>query len=153
VGYSVRLLLFSCMGVSKFFSFFFKSSEDFNLLFPIFVLSLGAVFGGGFFSLLCFEPECDHLFSRIPDKNLVFFVIFSGFLLGVFFFLNSFSFFSSNLHSVVITYFGGSMWFVQPLSTQGILFFPIGFFFFSLYGVDRGYMEFFGGQGFLRLVG
>jgi len=153
VAYRVRLLIFSCIGISKFFSFFLKSKDDYSLLFPMFVLSSGAVFGGFFFFVLVFERECDFFFCRVFDKNLVFFVLVFGVFLGLFFYMNSFSFFSGSFFLVLINYFGGSMWFVQPVSTQGLLFFPMRFFFLRLYIVDRGYYELFGGQGIANVAG
>ena len=97
------------MGISKFFSYYTKSEDDYNLLFPMFVLSAGAVFGGFFFFLLMFELRCDFFFPSVVDKNFIFFVLFFGLVLGLFFFGKSFSFFSGRLSNVILSYFGGSM--------------------------------------------
>ena len=153
VAYSVRLTIFSFFGSMKIFPLIIKREENLNFLFPLLILGVGALFGGYFFYFLVFEVKCRFFFSTIIDKNFIFFVIFFGIFIGVLFFYFFFSFHKKNFLLKNFTNFGRFIWFIQILSTQGILKYSFFFFFFSLYQVDRGYMELLGGQGLIKLVG
>nr|YP_009024175.1 NADH dehydrogenase subunit 5 [Amphiporus formidabilis]AGL46753.1 NADH dehydrogenase subunit 5 [Amphiporus formidabilis] len=149
VAYSVRLSLFSSFGALKMCSFFSKGEEDYNFLVPLFVLGAGALFGGFFFYFFIFEAKCIFFFPSVSDKNFVFFVLFFGLVLGCFLFLLSFSVSEHFWKFKFMSSFGGSMWFLQILSTQGLLSYPFNYFFGNLYLLDRGYFEVLGGQGLL----
>nr|YP_009051404.1 NADH dehydrogenase subunit 5 [Tetrastemma olgarum]AIH00392.1 NADH dehydrogenase subunit 5 [Tetrastemma olgarum] len=152
VGYSVRLSLFSVFGFVKHFSLFVKGEEEVNFLFPLGVLGLGALFGGFFFYSSMFEPKCSFFFTSISDKNFVFFILLLGGFLGFFFFYIyvDFRFFSV---FKMLSAFGGSMWYLQFLSTQGVLYYFFFFSFFNLSFIDRGYFELMGGQGLSKFLG
>ncbi len=152
VGYRVRLTLFSSLGVAKINSFFTKGEEDVNFLVPLLVLGFGALFGGFLFYLFIFETECLFFFPRVINKNFIFFILGFGFFLGLrfFIFFSRFSSFSKSFK--LVSLFGGSIWFLQPVSTQGSLFYPFFLSYWRLYFVDRGYIEYFGGQGLYKLI-
>nr|YP_005351133.1 NADH dehydrogenase subunit 5 [Emplectonema gracile]AEC12114.1 NADH dehydrogenase subunit 5 [Emplectonema gracile] len=152
VAYSVRLSLFSLLGVSKMGSFLLKGEEDLNFLIPMLVLGSGTLFGGFFFYVFIFEPKCMFFFASVMDKNFIFLVLFFGFFLGVIFFYLSWPFFKEFSFFKMMSEFGAAMWFLQILSAQGFLSKVFNSSFFSFYSIDRGYFEYFGGQGVLKKV-
>ena len=84
-------------------------------------------------------------FPSILDKNFIFFVLGFGVFLGCFFFFIYLDFHSLFFFKIMRAY-GGSIWFLQPLSTQGILYYSFFFFYINLNLIDRGYIEYLGGQ-------
>nr|YP_009024201.1 NADH dehydrogenase subunit 5 [Prosadenoporus spectaculum]AGL46779.1 NADH dehydrogenase subunit 5 [Prosadenoporus spectaculum] len=146
VGYSVRLILFSSFGAMKMVSLFNKGEEDWNFLFPLFVLGLGALFGGFFFYSFVFWVEMFFFFFLVFLMKTLFFCSFFWFFCWLYFFFFSYSESYSFSFVKFISSFGGTMWFLQLVTTQGLLNYPFCFFFYNLYVLDRGYFELFGGQ-------
>nr|YP_004123328.1 NADH dehydrogenase subunit 5 [Paranemertes cf. peregrina SCS-2010]ADD62161.1 NADH dehydrogenase subunit 5 [Paranemertes cf. peregrina SCS-2010] len=152
VGYSVRLSLFSSFGVLKMNSFFSKTEENLSILYPLLVLGVGALFGGFFFFFFNFSKLNVSFFFQEFMMSCLFFSFSGGVYYWFFFYFKVFFKMEEGLKFKGLLDFGSSMWYLQNLSTQGVLFFPMKFFFHSLYVLDCGYFELLGGKGILSNV-
>lgn len=155
VSYSVRLAYCSLWGSFNFYSLHNWGTESFREIIPIVFLMIGGVCGGRVFMWILFYGD-GVFFLGTKMKFLTIIVVLFGGVFGWFFssflrFIRSFYGFLSNkfLFGTI------NMWFLVNLRRQGVVKDRIKVSSFFLYQGDRGWMEFFGGQGmhnFVKLV-
>nr|YP_006303214.1 NADH dehydrogenase subunit 5 [Nectonemertes cf. mirabilis HC-2011]ADZ05367.1 NADH dehydrogenase subunit 5 [Nectonemertes cf. mirabilis HC-2011] len=154
VSYSFRLTFFCVWGSVKFFSFVSIYDNYSAIYFPMWILSFGSIFSGSFFFWFLFSHSFSFFFIDFFYKVFIYCILVLGLFLGFILFLKAkyFSYFSKYFF-LFLNYFSGSMWFLQNLSTQSLMYFPLMFSFRSFYVVDRGWSEIFGGQGVFYVFG
>nr|AHG06433.1 NADH dehydrogenase subunit 5 [Nemertopsis sp. WYS-2013] len=148
VAYSVRLTLYSMFFMEKGFVVDNESDSEFFVVFPIFLLGLGSIFGGSFFFFLFFVDFSEFLLTSFFLKILIFSFFFWGSLLALWLVFMDFSF-DKKVFINYFFYYGSSMWNLQFIFSQFFLNFPFFLSFYYLYKLDRGYLELFGGKGIL----
>nr|YP_009024188.1 NADH dehydrogenase subunit 5 [Nipponnemertes punctatula]AGL46766.1 NADH dehydrogenase subunit 5 [Nipponnemertes punctatula] len=152
VAYSLRFSLYSMFGGMKGTVLESSGDEYSSIIFPMVFLGLGAVVGGSFFFhyIFCFWKS--FFFVSEFDKFFLIFVLWLGGVVGSYVYFSEWD--VKVLEEVVLyfNFFCCSMWFLQNLSTQMMLKLPFFYSFEALYRVDRGFIEFFGGQGVLSSV-
>nr|AWL21416.1 NADH dehydrogenase subunit 5 [Psilodens balduri] len=126
-------------------AFFYKSDNGNFVIFPMIFLMVGAVVGGNFFSWISFN-SVSVLFLPFFLKVITLCVIsFSFFFMCVILSKNWLEAKSS------VLYWMYSMWFLVPVSTQGLSpnTLKVGYLYFS--EIDQGWAEVFGPQGIFVL--
>lgn len=147
VSYSVRLAYYSLWGSFNFYTRHNWGEEAVREIVPICFLMLGGVCGGSVFMWILFYGD-GVFFLDTKIKLLTISVVSLGGTFGWFFssllsFVKVFHGFLSNKLLYGIT----NIWFIVNLSRQGVVKKRIGFGSFFLYQRDRGWIEFFGGEG------
>nr|YP_010303568.1 NADH dehydrogenase subunit 5 [Quasilineus sinicus]QXO02040.1 NADH dehydrogenase subunit 5 [Quasilineus sinicus] len=147
VCYSVRLSYWALWGSNNFYGMHNWGDEGTQEIVPMMILVLGAIFGGSLFMWVFFYDSSVHVLG-VCFKLTTLVVSVVG---GVGGWLLSSAGKCSTKKDVswfLVSYFGlVYMWFLVETSGQGVIknFLRVGYY--SLYLCDRGWEEFFGGEG------
>nr|ALA08465.1 NADH dehydrogenase subunit 5 [Dynomene pilumnoides] len=151
VCYTLRLIFYSLSGDFNLGVTSCVTDDSYTMTNSMMILGLGAVVSGSFLSWLIF-PESYMICMSLFMKLLVLMISILGGVMG--YMLNNMS--VNNLLKSLSNYsfvvFMGSMWFMPFLSTfkSNLFGLSVGKMFFKL--GDKGWYEYFGGQGFYNLV-
>lgn len=144
-AYSVRIILVGVWRPQRSFPLHSINDEDRNISFPCFNLSIGAIIGGRIINWISFYPIPEPTLPLVFKLMALIFTIFGG-LMSIY--IASTSPHLSTLLSSIITHNALClMWFLTPLSSQGLIKIPLltAHKFSKL--LDQGWNETSGGQG------
>nr|QBC73160.1 NADH dehydrogenase subunit 5 [Calliotropis micraulax] len=144
-AYSIRLSIYSLWGHSNHLTYHQNYDEDESVTYPIMMLSLVTIFGGKYIQSLFVSFD---EFIVLPVEHKLITLVVS--LIGVWFAIFIWSGPKKNsLGSGLGQDFNSFMWFLAPLSTQGIVKGPLVLSFSLFKSLDQGWLELIGGQGML----
>nr|AGA56201.1 NADH dehydrogenase subunit 5 [Calocaris macandreae] len=146
VCYTFRLVFISLTSTLKSSSYNLMSDEEYVMTSPMVVLSLGSIVGGSFLSWLIF-PESHMICLTFFFKTLALMVSILGALVGYLCNICSVSYPLKSLNVRYLIVFSGSMWFMPYLSTFLVNYVNLKAAKLVYDSVDKGWSEFFGGQG------
>lgn len=145
VSYSFRLFYYSFVMSINQSSINILNDKSFVIFKSIFGLLIFAILGGSILNWLLF-PYAPIICLPLFLKLLTLTVCIIGGLLG--YLISNINFFSFNksLNYYLFRFFSSSMWFIPPLSTIGVTYYPLSFSFKLFKNLDQGWLEFFGIQ-------
>nr|YP_010704167.1 NADH dehydrogenase subunit 5 [Ptosima chinensis]WCO87660.1 NADH dehydrogenase subunit 5 [Ptosima chinensis] len=145
VSYTFRLVYYTMLGDSSFFSVHSLNDSSFIMLKGMFGLIFMVIFGGSLLSWLIF-PTPYFICLPLAMKFMTLFVIFMGSWLGYSFSEFFLGYSCKSLSWLTSSLFYSSMWNLPLLSTLGVNFAPLylGHFFYK--SVDQGWLEYMGAQ-------
>nr|YP_009558808.1 NADH dehydrogenase subunit 5 [Metaplax longipes]QBA83257.1 NADH dehydrogenase subunit 5 [Metaplax longipes] len=150
VSYTLRLIYYSLSGSFNLGSLSNVGDEDQIMSNSMIVLGFSAVIMGSVLSWVIF-PEPYMICLNLFMKNVVLMVTFIGGTVGYLFNLLTVSYGLKALFNYNSVVMSGSMWFMPFLSTKKVSEFSLkGGMFFDKLG-DKGWFEYFGGQGLYYL--
>ena len=135
----------ACSPLSQF------ESQEFSMVVPIVILALGAIVGGRLLNWAIITPTFE---AFLPSnlKGLTIFVTVLGVFLAWSYGSSTNSSFSWLLFSPTLNWASCTIWFLAPVSSQGLLKTPYYFAHIFSKSVDAGWVELAGGQGALLAV-
>nr|YP_009003687.1 NADH dehydrogenase subunit 5 [Iwatanemertes piperata]AHB53112.1 NADH dehydrogenase subunit 5 [Iwatanemertes piperata] len=152
VSYSLRLSYWALWGSNNFYSLHNWGGERVQEVAPMVILVMGAVFGGSLFMWVFFYDSHVNVLS-VFFKCMTLVVSVMGGVGGWLLSSASNCGVKKDVRRFLVSYFGlVYMWFLVEISSQGVVkdFLNVGYI--SLYLCDRGWEEFFGGEGSFLLV-
>nr|YP_009370858.1 NADH dehydrogenase subunit 5 [Oecanthus sinensis]ARO75193.1 NADH dehydrogenase subunit 5 [Oecanthus sinensis] len=145
VCYTFRLIFYVMLNNYMWFSYCSLGDENFEFVFPMFMLSILSIIGGSILSWVLLSNPYMICMTFLMKISVIFICLVGGWL-GLE--LSKLSYFNSSFekNQLLLSYFG-SMWFLHYLSTQCLIKFPlkIGFNYYKT--VDNGWSEEIGPQG------
>lgn len=151
VCYTMRLVYYRLSGDFNLGNLYSVGDEAGIITKPIMGLGCGAIFGGAVLSWLIFP--CPYIICiSLGFKTLALRVSLVGGIVGYLLNLGVVSYTLNSLERYKRVVFSGSMWFIPFLSTYGVRsgFLKLGVKYHRV--GDRGWSEFYGGQGIYSLV-
>lgn len=149
VCYRLRLMYYTLYSNFNSWSFHPLNDSSWAIIMGILGLMLMAVFGGAGLSWLIF-PAPEFIFLPIIIKVMTLFVCLRGGLIGYLLSIWSIYLKSKILSIKLVSRFMGSMWFLPPLSTVFITYYPLSLGKFYIKTVDTGWSELLGGQNLYK---
>ena len=145
VSYSFRLFYYSFIITINQRSINILNDNSFVIFKSIFGLLIFAISGGAILNWLIF-PFAPITCLPLSLKLLTLSVCIIGGTFG--YLISNINFFSFNksLNYYLFSFFLSSMWFIPPLSTVGITYYPLSLSFKLFKNLDQGWLEFFGIQ-------
>nr|UEK25892.1 NADH dehydrogenase subunit 5 [Thalamita sima] len=150
VMYTLRLIYYSISGEYNLSSFSNLSDEDYMMTNSMCGLGVGAILGGAVLSWSLF-PECYMICLSGFMKMLVMMVSILGGLIGYMLNIMSVNYYLKSLHNYNMVVMMGSMWFMPALSTLKLSEKSLVTGTYMEKIVDKGWFEFYGGQGLYYL--
>lgn len=150
VSYSFRLFYYSFIITINQSSINILNDKSFIIFKSIFGLLVFAIFGGAILNWLIF-PFVPIICLPIILKLLTLIVCIIGGVIG--YLISNINFFSFNksLNFYLFGFFSRSMWFMPPLSTIGVTYFPLSLSLRLFKNLDQGWLEFFGIQQIFKI--
>nr|YP_010580019.1 NADH dehydrogenase subunit 5 [Chironomus anthracinus]UZS77058.1 NADH dehydrogenase subunit 5 [Chironomus anthracinus] len=150
VSYSFRLFYYSFIMTMNQSSMNILNDKSFVMFKSMFGLLVFAISGGAMLNWLLF-PYAPMICLPLFLKLLTLTVCVIGGLLG--YLISNIGFFSFNksLNYYLFSFFSSSMWFMPPLSTIGVTYYPLSMSFNLFKNLDQGWLEFFGIQQTFKL--
>lgn len=140
--YSIRFIITVLWNSSNSLPFQYIKDSTTSFTTPILFLARGTIFGGAILNWTRFNflPE-----PLLPSQLKLLPLIVT--ILGIYFayYITSKTV-SFNINLPLIHYFNSSIWFLQPTSSQGIIYNPLKLSHILLTTVDKGWLEMFGRQ-------
>nr|YP_010579383.1 NADH dehydrogenase subunit 5 [Thalamita prymna]UEV85615.1 NADH dehydrogenase subunit 5 [Thalamita prymna] len=150
VMYTLRLIYYSISGEYNLSSFSNLSDEDYVMTNSMGGLGMGAILGGAVLSWSLF-PECYMICLSGFMKMLVMMVSVLGGLIGYMLNIMSVNYSLKSLYNYNSVVMMGSMWFMPALSTLKLSEKSLVSGTYMEKVVDKGWFEFYGGQGLYYL--
>ncbi|YP_002808569.1 NADH dehydrogenase subunit 5 (mitochondrion) [Scylla paramamosain] len=150
VMYTFRLIFFSLTGEYNLGSLSNLSDEDFLMTNSMSILGLGAILGGSVLSWMLF-PECYMICLSGVMKMMVLMVSILGGLMGYILNFMSVNYLLKSIYNYKSVVMMGSMWFMPLLSTLKLSEKSLNMGFQMEKVADKGWFEFYGGQGLYYL--
>nr|UEV85628.1 NADH dehydrogenase subunit 5 [Thalamita sima] len=150
VMYTLRLIYYSISGEYNLSSFSNLSDEDYMMTNSMCGLGVGAILGGAVLSWSLF-PECYMICLSGFMKMLVMMVSILGGLIGYMLNIMSVNYHLKSLYNYNKVVMMGSMWFMPALSTLKLSEKSLVTGTYMEKIVDKGWFEFYGGQGLYYL--
>nr|YP_010579396.1 NADH dehydrogenase subunit 5 [Thalamita spinicarpa]UEV85641.1 NADH dehydrogenase subunit 5 [Thalamita spinicarpa] len=150
VMYTLRLIYYSISGEYNLSSFSNLSDEDYVMTNSMGGLGIGAILGGAVLSWSLF-PECYMICLSSFMKMLVMMVSVLGGLIGYMLNIMSVNYSLKSLYNYNSVVMMGSMWFMPALSTLKLSEKSLVSGTYMEKIVDKGWFEFYGGQGLYYL--
>lgn len=150
VRYSFRLFYYSFIITINQSAINILNDKSFVIFKSMFGLLVFAVTGGSILNWILF-PYAPIICLPLYLKLLTLTVCLVGGLLG--YLISNINFFSFNksLNYYLFRFFSRSIWFIPPLSTIGITYYPLSISFKLFKNLDQGWLEFFGIQQTFKL--
>lgn len=150
VSYSFRLFYYSFVITINQRSINILNDKSFVIFKGIFGLLVFAISGGSILNWIIF-PYAPIICLPLFLKLLTLTVCIIGGLLG--YLISNINFFSFNksLNYYLFSFFSRSIWFIPPLSTIGVTYFPLSISFKLFKNLDQGWLEFFGIQQIFKI--
>nr|AYJ22282.1 NADH dehydrogenase subunit 5 [Omphalius rusticus] len=142
-AYSIRLSIYSLWGHSNHFGMHQNYDEDVKITSAIIPLSIISIFGGKAMQTAVLEFD-ELIVLPIPYKLLTITVILLGAWVAIILWQSPQV---STTGGSKIMSFNSLMWFLAPLSTQPVIFFPLVSGANLFKSLDQGWLELFGGRG------
>nr|AVW86056.1 NADH dehydrogenase subunit 5 [Branchinotogluma japonicus] len=146
-SYSIRFMLTISWNSSNSSPLQYTNDHTSDFTTPMIILTSGAIMSGALLNWMSFNflPE-----PTLPShmKLLPLIVTIIGALLA---YKLTPMLYSFNINSPLIHFFNSSMWFLQPLSSQGTIFYPLKFSHSLLKTLDMGWLELLGSQGMFHI--
>nr|QGQ61694.1 NADH dehydrogenase subunit 5 [Pseudolebinthus sp. 1 RN-2019] len=150
VCYTFRLIYYIMICEFNFGSLHCIGDENYNFVFPMFMLMIMSVIGGSLLSWLILSTPT-MIYLSFMFKMLVLLVSLVGGMLGIE--LSKLNYYGSfNLDNKFIISFLGSMWFMPFISTYMLMFMPLYGGYIMYRGIDKGWVEELGGQGLFNFL-
>nr|YP_009034059.1 NADH dehydrogenase subunit 5 [Sypharochiton sinclairi]AHZ60665.1 NADH dehydrogenase subunit 5 [Sypharochiton sinclairi] len=146
VAYSVRLSVHIFWNNMTQPVFICSSDEDFYIILPILILTMGAIFGGSVLSWVLLSPVCSP-FLNLFDKLLTLFIVLSS---GLISFL-LFNIMKIKKKSVYFDFFS-YMWFMSILSNNFVSLKTLSLSFLLFKVLDSNWLEILGGEGLISIL-
>nr|YP_010580045.1 NADH dehydrogenase subunit 5 [Chironomus claggi]UZS77097.1 NADH dehydrogenase subunit 5 [Chironomus claggi] len=145
VSYSFRLFYYSFIMTMNQSSMNILNDKSFVMFKSMFGLLIFAISGGSMLNWMIF-PYAPMICLPLSLKLLTLTVCIIGGVLG--YLISNINFFSFNksLNYYLFSFFSSSMWFMPPLSTIGVTYYPLSLSFKLFKNLDQGWLEFFGIQ-------
>nr|YP_010579993.1 NADH dehydrogenase subunit 5 [Chironomus circumdatus]UZS77032.1 NADH dehydrogenase subunit 5 [Chironomus circumdatus] len=145
VSYSFRLFYYSFIMSMHQSSMNILNDNSFVMFKSMFGLLIFAISGGSMLNWMIF-PYAPMICLPLSMKLLTLTVCIIGGFLG--YLISNINFFSFNksLNYYLFSFFSSSMWFMPPLSTIGVTYYPLSLSFKLFKNLDQGWLEFFGIQ-------
>nr|YP_010579980.1 NADH dehydrogenase subunit 5 [Chironomus transvaalensis]UZS77019.1 NADH dehydrogenase subunit 5 [Chironomus transvaalensis] len=145
VSYSFRLFYYSFIMNMHQSSMNILNDNSFVMFKSMFSLLIFAISGGSMLNWMIF-PYAPMICLPLSMKLLTLTVCIIGGILG--YLISNINFFSFNksLNYYLFSFFSSSMWFMPPLSTIGVTYYPLSLSFKLFKNLDQGWLEFFGIQ-------
>nr|YP_010580071.1 NADH dehydrogenase subunit 5 [Chironomus tentans]UZS77123.1 NADH dehydrogenase subunit 5 [Chironomus tentans] len=145
VSYSFRLFYYSFIMTMNQSSMNILNDKSFVMFKSMFGLLIFAISGGAMLNWMIFPYApmiCLPLFLKFLTLAVCMIGGVSGYL------ISNIKFFSFNksLNYYLFSFFSSSMWFMPPLSTIGMTYYPLSMSFKLFKNLDQGWLEFFGIQ-------
>ena len=150
VSYSFRLFYYSFVITINQRAINILNDKSFVIFKSIFGLLIFAISGGAILNWIIF-PYVPIICLPLYLKLLTLTVCIIGGLLG--YLISNINFFSFNksLNYYLFRFFSSSIWFIPPLSTIGVTYYPLSFRFKLFKNLDQGWLEFFGIQQVFKI--
>ncbi|YP_004934812.1 NADH dehydrogenase subunit 5 (mitochondrion) [Chironomus tepperi] len=150
VSYSFRLFYYSFIMTMNQSSMNILNDKSFVMFKSMFGLLVFAISGGSMLNWMIF-PYAPMICLPLSLKLLTLTVCIIGGLFG--YLVSNVNFFSFNksLNYYLFSFFSSSMWFMPPLSTIGVTYYPLSMSFKLFKNLDQGWLEFFGIQQMFKI--
>nr|AVW86069.1 NADH dehydrogenase subunit 5 [Branchipolynoe pettiboneae] len=147
-SYSIRFMMVITWNSSNSSPFQYLNDSNPSFTTPMIILSSGAIMSGTILNWMSFNfiPEP---FLPPQIKLLPLFVTIMGTFLAYKLTMTPTSF---NFYMPLTHHFNSTMWFLQPLASQGMIFYPLNLSNYLLKTIDMGWLELFGSQGIFLLL-
>lgn len=145
VSYSFRLFYYSFIITINQSSINILNDKSFVIFKSILGLLIFAISGGAILNWMLF-PYAPIICLPLSLKLLTIAICFIGGLLGYLVSNINFFTFNKSLNYYLFRFFSSSMWFMPPLSTIGVTYYPLSISFNLFKNLDQGWLEFFGIQ-------
>nr|QVX31178.1 NADH dehydrogenase subunit 5 [Gesiella jameensis] len=145
--YTMRLLLSVLWNSSNSLSYQYLNDKSYMFLYPSMMLSMGAIMGGSMLNWLSFNYLNEPILPMM-QKMIPLIIMFMGFYLAF------------NYTNTPLTYFKSfpfihkymfSMWFLEPLMSQGNILKPLMMSHINYKIMDNGWLEQFGSQFLFKI--
>nr|QXN53132.1 NADH dehydrogenase subunit 5 [Chironomus flaviplumus] len=145
VSYSFRLFYYSFIMTMNQSSMNILNDNSFVMFKSMFGLLIFAISGGSMLNWMLF-PYAPMICLPLMLKLLTLAICIIGGVVG--YLISNINFFSFNksLNYYLFSFFSSSMWFMPPLSTIGVTYYPLSMSFKLFKNLDQGWLEFFGIQ-------
>ena len=150
VSYSFRLFYYSFVITINQSSINILNDKSFVIFKSIFGLLIFAISGGSILNWIIF-PYSSIICLSLSLKLLTLTVCIVGGVLGYLISNINFFFFNKSLNYYLFSFFSSSIWFMPPLSTIGVTYYPLSLSFKLFKNLDQGWLEFFGIQQTFKL--
>nr|YP_010580097.1 NADH dehydrogenase subunit 5 [Chironomus annularius]UZS77149.1 NADH dehydrogenase subunit 5 [Chironomus annularius] len=150
VSYSFRLFYYSFIMTMNQSSMNILNDKSFVMFKSMFGLLIFAISGGAMLNWMLF-PYVPMICLPLSLKLLTLAICFIGGLLGYLVSNINFFTFNKSLNYYLFSFFSSSMWFMPPLSTIGVTYYPLSMSFNLFKNLDQGWLEFFGIQQIFKL--
>lgn len=150
VSYSFRLFYYSFIITINQSSINILNDKSFVIFKSIFGLLIFAISGGAILNWILFPYApiiCLPIFLKLLTLTVCVIGGLSGYLISN---INFFSF-NKSLNYYLFSFFSSSIWFIPPLSTIGVTYYPLTISFNLFKNLDQGWLEFFGIQQTFKL--
>nr|QXJ42137.1 NADH dehydrogenase subunit 5 [Sepiolinae sp. GS-2021] len=144
--YSMRFSMFIIWGNESFEVYSCMKDNDLNMIFPMSMLTLGALWGGSFFQMM-FSLFNINIYMPINMKLIISFLIGFSLVVSIGLWGESFMKFKLNM----LDYINSSMWFMGSFICYPLLKGFSSVSNSSLQVVDMGWFEILGGQGIFNM--
>nr|WAB46321.1 NADH dehydrogenase subunit 5 [Einfeldia sp.] len=150
VSYSFRLFYYSFIMTMNQSSMNILNDKSMVMFKSMFGLLIFAISGGSMLNWMIF-PFSSMTCLPLILKLLTLIVCIIGGVCG--YLISSINFFSFNksLNYYLFSFFSSSMWFMPPLSTIGVTYYPLSFSLSLFKNLDQGWLEFFGIQQMFKI--
>lgn len=146
--YSIRFILTISWNSSNSSPLQYINDHTSNFTTPIIILTRGAITRGALLNWI--------RFNFLPEPTLPFHIKLLPLIVTILGALLAYKLtpilYSFNFNSPLIHFFNSSIWFLQPLSSQGTIFYPLKFSHNLLKTLDIGWLELFGRQGTFNIL-
>nr|UZS77084.1 NADH dehydrogenase subunit 5 [Chironomus nipponensis] len=150
VSYSFRLFYYSFIMTMNQSALNILNDKSFVMFKSMFGLLIFAISGGAVLNWMLF-PYAPMICLPLSLKLLTLAVCVIGGLLGYLISNINFFTFNKSLNYYLFSFFSSSMWFMPPLSTIGVTYYPLSMSFNLFKNLDQGWLEFFGIQQTFKL--
>lgn len=144
--YTFRLVFYRISGDYNLFANSAVSDEDEVMTYPIIALGVGAISGGCLLSWLIF-PAPSMICMSLGFKLLALLVRAVGGFIGYMLNITAVNYSLMSLRKYDLVVFSGSIWFIPFISTRGVSNLPLAVGQKYHQYMDRGWSEYYGGQG------